>query len=101
MGDGEAARERREGPGYASRFVGGEPGARATRHELGMFRNDGPLKPPTLEDLSDEDIHRMLAERSAQREPNGCRETREYTMAPFKAPGHRPIMAPSPATPAA
>jgi hypothetical protein len=27
-----------------------------------MFRNDGPLKPPRLEDLSDEDIQGMLAE---------------------------------------
>ena len=28
--------------------------------ELGMFRNDGPRKPITLEDLSDEDLMKML-----------------------------------------
>jgi hypothetical protein len=30
--------------------------------ELGMFRNDGPPKPPRLEDLPSEDLQRMLAE---------------------------------------
>ena len=29
--------------------------------ELGMFRNDGPVKPSTLDDLSTEDLERMVA----------------------------------------
>ena len=29
--------------------------------ELGMFRNDGPVKPLTLDDLSTEDLERMVA----------------------------------------
>ena len=33
--------------------------------ELGMFRNDGPPKPITLEDLSTEDLNRLLADPTA------------------------------------
>jgi hypothetical protein len=36
--------------------------------ELGMFRNDGPPKPITLEDLSTEDLNRLLAEPTADEE---------------------------------
>jgi len=39
--------------------------------ELGMFRNDGPPKPPRLEDLSSEDLERMLAESVAAEPPEG------------------------------
>ncbi len=37
--------------------------------ELGMFRNDGPPKPPRLEDLPSEDLERMLAESVASNPP--------------------------------
>ena len=39
--------------------------------ELGMFRNDGPIKPPRLEDLPSEDLERMLAESVAAEPPEG------------------------------
>ena len=38
--------------------------------ELGMFRNDGPPKPPRLEDLPTEDLERMLAESIAANPPS-------------------------------
>jgi hypothetical protein len=38
--------------------------------ELGMFRNDGPVKPPRLEDLPSEDLERMLAESVAANPPS-------------------------------
>jgi hypothetical protein len=34
-----------------------------------MFRNDGPPKPPRLEDLPSEDLERMLAESIAANPP--------------------------------
>ena len=37
--------------------------------EIGMFGDQEPPKPPRLEDLSDEDIHRMLAEAKAENPP--------------------------------
>ena len=39
--------------------------------EIGMFGDQEPPKPPRLEDLSDEDIHRMLAESIAANPPEG------------------------------
>ena len=36
--------------------------------ELGMFRNDGPPKPITLEDLSTEELSRLLTDPSADEE---------------------------------
>ena len=38
--------------------------------ELGMFPNDGPAKPPTLDDLSTEDLERMVAMGTAAAEDN-------------------------------
>ena len=38
--------------------------------ELGMFRNDGPVKPPTLEDLSIEDLEKLLALTPIDADPN-------------------------------
>ncbi len=37
--------------------------------ELGMFRNDGPVKPPTLEDLSTEDLMKLLAQTPVDADP--------------------------------